>query len=302
MSYTNHDNQLPRNYEVVGLMAVPDLPPANPWTPRWTVGQQLASQRHWDRGERGSDPRRVHCPASELLALPLSPDVWELKVLDIDSLDCSEVTRRFPNLAELSLEGRLGDLGNADALNALTSLKLLSIGDLFGMESSDVYRYEATTRLDALYLNNIPEQYAAATKRLWKNQAACGTTLEVLGARKPQWVAENRNNPFRDWDMRRHISRPRYAKVLALYKSTRAEVLGVLSQGVDKSALGQIGRQYGEALNVLDGTRSPFIETEEREDLFAALDQVLTEAGLTQANGKAAREALFDGVEQVRSW
>ncbi len=239
----------------------------------------------------------------ELLSLPHSSDVWKLKIDDIESLDCREVTSRFPHLAELILNGRLGQLSNAGELNALTGLKLLSIGDLFGMESSDAYRYEATTRLEALYLNNIPAEYAAATKRAWKGQEAFGTTLEVLGMRKPEWVAENRRNPFRDWDMRSHIGRPRIAKVTALYKSTRDEVLDVLSAGrIDKARLRQIGVSYGEALNTIDGTRSPFIETEEREDLFAALQQIVAEADVTPARGKAAVAALFDGVEHVRAW
>jgi hypothetical protein len=302
LSYLNHANRLPRNYEVVGQVSVPDLPPADPWTPRWTVGQQLAMQRRWDLGERRADPRQVKCTAVELLALPYSPDVWEVEVVDIDGLDCREVTTRCPNVSELSLRGHLGELTNADALNALSALKVLIISDLFGMKASDVYHYAASTRLEALYLSNIPEQYAAATRKAWRSQATTGTTLEVRGARKPEWIAENYNNPFREWDMRNHISRPRYLKVLALYRQTRTDVLAELAVAGDAGALERIGREYGEALNVIDGTRSPFIETEERQDLHAALEQMVGEAGLSPAESQTALKSLTDGLDRVRSW
>jgi hypothetical protein len=47
----------------------------------------------------------------------------------------------------------------------------------------------------------------------------------------------------------------------------------------------------------------PFIETEEREELFAALDLIIADA--QAATGKdlaAARQSLIGGVEAARDW
>jgi hypothetical protein len=64
----------------------------------------------------------------------------------------------------------------------------------------------------------------------------------------------------------------------------------------------EIGRAYGEAFNQLD-RRSGFIETVEREELFAALDHVVNEAeALDDAGVEDARESLISGVESVRDW
>ena len=68
------------------------------------------------------------------------------------------------------------------------------------------------------------------------------------------------------------------------------------------SRLAHIGREYADAFNRLDG-RVPFIETEEREEPFAALDLIIADA--QTAAGKdlaAARQSLIDGVEAARDW
>lgn len=55
-------------------------------------------------------------------------------------------------------------------------------------------------------------------------------------------------------------------------------------------------------INRLDG-RTPFFETEEREDLFAALDHIVLEAEAVHGQDLAwARESLASGVEAVRDW
>jgi hypothetical protein len=51
----------------------------------------------------------------------------------------------------------------------------------------------------------------------------------------------------------------------------------------------QLGREYAQAFNRLEG-RAPFIETEEREDLFAALELIVAEA-TTEKNLAAARSS-----------
>ena len=68
------------------------------------------------------------------------------------------------------------------------------------------------------------------------------------------------------------------------------------------SRLAQIGREYAEAFNKLDG-RAPFIETEEREELFAALDLIIADVqATTEKDLAAARQSLINGVEATRDW
>jgi hypothetical protein len=49
--------------------------------------------------------------------------------------------------------------------------------------------------------------------------------------------------------------------------------------------------------------RNPFIETEEREELFAALDTIVDDAEATSGKSfLSAREHLVAGVESARRW
>lgn len=103
---------------------------------------------------------------------------------------------------------------------------------------------------------------------------------------------------------RAHQSRS-VKQAVAQFKKTRSEVLEALSAQPGETSLGRledIGRDYASAFNRLDG-RSPFIETEEREELFAALATVIDEFELEWDRSLAAeRLALLSGVEDARDW
>lgn len=305
LSYCNHAAELPRNYVVVGRTAPPQLEVSNRLTPRWKVGQQLARQLRWDSGERGDDPRTLKCNGAEFDALPgPRPEVWHLTVDGITALDCRDLVEKFPNVSELTLNGDFGILRHAATLVNLRGLKLLSISELFGMDASDHLPVTEETLLDAIYLHNVPAEYADATRKAWRPERGHGTTLKIVGARTAEWVAENRDNPLREWDARPHISKARYAKSLAQYKETRRAVLAAISEETaSDSVLRHIGREYGDAFNRLDGNQSPFIETVERDDLYAALDQIVRDAGaLSESETARVIAALAAGVDDVRNW
>jgi hypothetical protein len=194
-------------------------------------------------------------------------------------------------------------LTNAFALNRLPALKRLFIHGLLGMGRADCLRPDQIPALELLGLHDIPYDYATVMRARWRPQAPNGTLVDITGARKPEWLAENAGNPLREWDGRAHISRSRFATATAQYKATRRAVMAALADGEPVAArLADIGREYADAFNQLDG-RAPFIETEEREELFAALDLIIGDAeAATGGNLAAARQSLIDGVEAARNW
>lgn len=281
------------------------------YTSLWRLGDQLAQQRAWDRGERDwQDPRVLELTAAELeVALadgaPPQYAVRSLRATGLCEVDGGRLTGIFPNLTDLTLDGNLGQLANADKLNRLSSLKGLFISDLFGMTKSDCLLPADVPDLEYLYLDSIPHEYATAMRARWRSEVVNGTSVGITKARKPEWVQENLDNPLRDWDGREHITVARFKKAVAQFKNTRRAVLEALSLKSDASTLARLldlGREYGLAFNRLEG-RSPFIETEEREELFAALSGVV--AGREQELGRslsAERSALLAGVEDARNW
>jgi hypothetical protein len=312
LSHVNYEWLLPRGCKVIGAMPLLHDRQSASYSRGWWIGRQLALQRQWDAGDQGpwSDPRQVTCTGAELneeLDGPAGfrPDVWSLDVRDARSLDCAQLAARYPGLAVLSVSGSFGELTNASSLNQLASLKRLHIRGLLGMGQADCLHPDRVPMLELLDLHNVPYDYATVMRARWRPQVPNGTLVDITGARTAEWLAENLSNPLREWDGREHISRARSAKATAQYKATRRAIMAALSAGDGEPAparLAQIGREYAEAFNQLDG-RAPFIETVEREELFDALDLIITDAQATTGKDlAAARQSLIDGAEAARDW
>ncbi|MEJ8645946.1 hypothetical protein WKI68_41520 [Streptomyces sp. MS1.HAVA.3] len=271
-------------------------------------GEQLARQRHWDSGDREDwiAPYALTCTADELAAEHtrgvVRTGVKHLTVRGITRLDCARLVAAFPDLTRLSLSGNLGTLTSAAALNQLPRLQGLTIRELFGMDASDCLLPRHVPEVEEVSLYGIPADYAAAMRKTWRPHVRHGVELDVRGARKPEWVAANAANPLRDWDGREHIPRAGYRKAVAQYKATRDAFLAEVTGGEHHGSIAEIGRAFGAAFNELD-SRSRFIETVEREELFDALDFLANEAQTAAGRDlSAARAALIEGVDSSREW
>jgi hypothetical protein len=308
LSHCNHGWVLPRSFTVIGSLPLLVTEPSYAYASVWGRGEQLARQRHWDSGKREdwNAPYALTCTAEELAAehTPSArrAGVKHLTVHGISRLDCARLVADFPDLTRLSLSGNLGTLTSAAALNRLPLLQGLTIRELFGMDPSDCLLPRHAPEVEEVWLYGIPADYAAAMRKTWRPQVRHGVQLDVRGARRPEWVADNATNPLRDWDGREHIPRTGYRKAVAHYKATRDAFLAEVTGGEQQDDIAEIGRAFAAAFNTLD-SRSAFIETVEREELFDALhflaDEAQTAAGRDLT---AARAALIEGVESVRDW
>jgi len=311
LSHRNYEWLLPRTYKVIGSVALLYDHKSDTYSSGWYIGDRLSRQRRWDRGERSSThPGERSFFGAEIADLvsqsaPFA-EVWSVSVTDVDSLDAAHVVSLFPNLVRLRLSGSLGTFSNAANLNRLPNLKTLFISNLFGMSAADCLLRTSVANLERLVLHSVPAEYAAATRKAWLAEIPNGTFVEITSPRSPNWVAENRNNPLREWDGRAHISSARYRKSVAQYKATRRAVLEELAASRDEtdgSRFAELGRQFAEAFNQLDGTRDPFIETVERDELFEALDAIVDEAEAEHGRTfDITRQHLIAGVEGVRTW
>ncbi|MFJ4985554.1 hypothetical protein ACIP9H_17330 [Streptomyces sp. NPDC088732] len=312
LSFCNQEWVLPRSHRVVGALPLLHDGPANCYTSGWHLGDQLARQRRWDNGV-GEDPlvawqaEYTGDTVNEFLSRSTAPrpEVTQLTIRDIDSLDCGRLVQRFPEVAWLRLHGRLGVLSGAGELNRLRGLRRIYVVDLFGMTGEDGLRPQCVPELEALDLYSVPAAYASAMGSTWQPEIPAGTYVSILRPREPEWAEENRSNPLRDWDGREQISASTYKRAVTQYRTTRKAILDVFAdEAADAHAarMEEIGRAYGEAFNELD-LRSEFIETVERDELFDALDRIVTEAealhGLVLAD---ARDSLNSGVDSVRDW
>ena len=110
-------------------------------------------------------------------------------------------------------------------------------------------------------------------------------------------LRENLNNPLRRWDGSEFVPKSKYTKSVALWKEARRQMMEEARHAeLDFSAVKRIAIDYVEGFNKLD-RRSSFIETEEREDIFNAFEQILDETGLSEF-----KEEIMQFIDERRSW
>ena len=309
-SHTNYEWVLPRSYKVIGSLPLVQETRSDSYSTGWDLGMQLALQRRWDSGDRQASgrPGELKLKGSEFDAfLGENPHrrISSLKVEEVKALDCASLVEALPELRGLMLSGQLGRLENAGQLNRLSSLKELAISSLFGMTRSDVLLPTQVPALEWLAQHSVPREYGAAMRSVWAPELAKGCYTVVSGLRTPEWLAENVDNPLRDWDGREHIRPAKFRKSVAQYKTTRRAVLAAIADPSGrplKARLVELGREFGEAFNKL-AKSDDFIETEEREELFGPLMAIPKASGsLSDDAAKEAGDWLAEGLDQTRDW
>lgn len=309
-SHCHHPWVLPRSCAVLGTAAPLTTSSSQTYGLGWGVGDALHRERLAASGrtDRDDDPAQLSIRGAEL-RIPDDVDtssVRRLRVTGVEHLDATVLADTFPDLTELRLHGKLSELTNAVALNRLTGLRKLTIIDYFGMTAADHLTVAGTPELEHVHLHNVPRGYATAIRRVWRPEAANGTYLNVTGTRGPDWVAENKDNPLRDWDTRPGVSKRTYQKSVAQIRKTRDQIRAALdgAPGDRAKVLERVGSEYGEAFNAIDeATRAGLIMTQEREELFDAVVSLLNAAAAERGlDVTTERQALIDGVEATRDW
>lgn len=295
----HYDWILPRRYKIIGNVPPLHEGPVNSYG-FWSPGVRLYHRRgggDWD----AKHERRI--VATELGDGAPDDEIRHLTISEIRELDCARLVARYPRLTSLRLFGP-GFLLNAASLNVLRELQSFFAKDLFGMTAHDRLDIADVPALESIWLTSVPDDYAKAMHTAWKPEERNGTHLQISKPRKPEWVAENMQNPLRDWDGDEQIPAAVYQKAISQYRKTRREVLDLLADPSETASgeLTRIGEEYGEAFNELDESEG-FIDTIYRENLYDAIHFIVDEAEAAVARKLPwAHEALEQGVENVRDW
>lgn len=149
-----------------------------------------------------------------------------------------------------------------------------------------------------------------ATKKRYKKETSTGLNLSITKPRKPEWLAENVDNPFRDWDGRDHIAPAHAKKAMNQYKKTLAAIAAAearLGNGITaaeaEAELEAAVAEYTAAFNAMD-KRTGFIETIEREEIFVVLEELLqgAQSRLSAAGVEIDTAKLFSMFDQIRDF
>jgi hypothetical protein len=174
------------------------------------------------------------------------------------------------------------------------------------MTAADIVTPAELPHLEHIWLQSIPGEYSAAMSKAWRPEAVNGTFLQVFEARRPNWLAENRDNPLRDWDGREDLRPSQVKKAFAHYRSTRKAVRECLRTAPNvrsvQARLAEIGAEFAESFNTLL-EREMLIETQERDELLEALVHIAVEAGTEfDFPVEEVEQALLDAANQTRVW
>ena len=150
------------------------------------------------------------------------PNLWGLHGIQLKDFDLTALVDAHPHLKELRLWGAPGNLGNFSAVQEFRELTNLSTFDLFGYGADDIPTPEQMPELRWFWMTSLSEDMAKATKQLWKGKPGMGPADHQ--ARKPEWLAQNLDNPFRGWE-RGSISCRRRKKAASQYRKTRSQLV-----------------------------------------------------------------------------
>lgn len=224
----------------------------------------------------------------------------KLYIRTITELDIADILRAYPKLRELRLWGKSGNLINFAKISEFSELEVLTTMDLFGFTADEVPKPESLQKLYMLWMDSLPEDAAKEVKKLYKKRKGEGLDLWITKPRKAEWLAQNLENPFRSWDGEEHITPANAKKAADIYRKTRAAMVKLIeapSKDIEKDAEALV-RDYTEGFNKMD-KKKPFIDTVERDEVFTALDGILSlipdELGIDQ-------DKLLDLFDQLKDF
>ena len=227
-------------------------------------------------------------------------DLGKLHFMNISELDIKEILMEYPKLRELRLWGKPGNLLHFDRVSEFKELKVLTTMDLFGFTAEDIPRPDSLPNLRRFWMNSLPQDAAKVAKKLYKKRKEEGLDLWITKPRKPEWLAQNLDNPFRSWDGQENITPANAKKAAALYRKTRTSMVKLVESSPDEMMQGatELVKLYTEGFNKMDKGKY-FIETVEREDIYTALDDILD---LIPAEFNIDKENLLNFFDEFKDF
>jgi len=194
----------------------------------------------------------------------------KLYIHGIERCDVAMIAQNFSSLRKLQISGEPGYLDNAGALAKLDKLDRLWLSEVLGFDK--IPCPDELPLLNNIDVSSIPAEAAAAIKKAYKSVP--GISLRVERPRKPEWLAENLDNPLRSWDGQGGISAAQAKKAFTAYKTALAAMRNAVAVGTNLQAEAErITQAYIATFNAMDSKR-PFIYTLERENIVDALQQI----------------------------
>ncbi len=187
---------------------------------------------------------------------------------DIKEIDVKQIAEIYPNVQILHIRGKFGTLKNVAYLKQLKQLRRLTISGLYGWSGEEFPNADELHENIYFEVYDIPKDAGDIIKKKYK-----GKGMYIKQLRTQEWISENRDNPFRDWDGREGIPQSKAKKAGTIYKEALRALISVIKYDDNTQELEEIVIAFLEAMNELD-KKKQFIETIEAEEIVGAIEQL----------------------------
>ncbi len=230
-------------------------------------------------------------------AIPLRYGLKNLQVLrlylkEINELDMMQIVENFSEIEHLGIFGLPGSIVHMDAVRQLRVLRNLYCRDLFGFMASELEVLQELPELREINFDSISKEAGIYLKKALKGRL---DILSVTHLRDESWLKENLDNPLRHWDGNDFIPQVAYRSARKCYKDTKKQLL----EAADRKQIEEIVRVYTRHFNKLNEKYEEFIETEERGDIFQAMQNLYEECILHGACGEMDEKKAPLTLEEV---
>lgn len=216
--------------------------------------------------------------------------VRQLNIKTIKNISMKDIVCQYPDIESLALIGYPGIITEFYRIRELKKLKSLALVDMFGYSETDFAVLDELPNLHYLNLESIPYEAGIYAKNVLKKKM---DFFKIGKLRKKDWLEKNLENPLRHWDDDEFIPTAAYQAVERLYKKTLEQFLAADNKKDIYIAI----QKFAKTLNKLNEKYDLFIETQERDDLFEALETIYQHC--IKKNLPVCKEV---SLEQVLDW
>ncbi|MCA9032647.1 MAG: leucine-rich repeat domain-containing protein, partial [Planctomycetaceae bacterium] len=195
------------------------------------------------------------------LAIPGLKQIRRLQLFDCRDVDLSNIAKAYPHLASLDISGKAVTLRHEESLTKLKSLEELCIQNCYTM---DVTAFPDPTHLPALEsldIDGLRVDDADALKAKYQSLEELG----LRGKRTAEWIANNLDNPFRDWSD--YFGAAAGKKAMSAWNTANND-LTKLGKKVNAKKSATILKAFVEVFNQLEAKSG--LETDQRETIYDA--------------------------------
>ncbi|MEZ5941476.1 MAG: hypothetical protein R3C18_08805 [Planctomycetaceae bacterium] len=206
-----------------------------------------------------------------------------LEFIRASEVDLDAVVRAYPHLEYIRVFGKSVTLAGIASLARLRSLKKMWFNSCYAMNAAEFPELNELPLLEDVNFDGLRVEDAAILKNKYKGVKQ----LRIAGKRSAEWIANNLDNPFRNWD--EDFGRAAGNKAMQAWTTASTELKKLADGNATRAR--EILKAYVDVFNQME--RRSGLETDQRELIYEAF----TELASRLPSGIVSDDDYYDWAE-----